>query len=135
MRRPWVSSFEDVGAQNETIEARNLRVGAALQNQTTEQRIRGAPSLENALKPRSPLIRQKHAKTKPSWYAVQAFADVLLTERERRQWGQTATASHVGMGVSQYRKLETGVNAPSIWLANRLCRRLGITFSLGSYPE
>jgi ribosome-binding protein aMBF1 (putative translation factor) len=116
MKRPYVSSFEDVALPAEA------------------QRAVSNPPVGRPT-PRSPLIRQKHAKTKPSWYAVQAFADVLLTERERRQWGQTATASHVGMGVSQYRKLETGVNAPSIWLANRLCRRLGITFSLGSYPE
>jgi ribosome-binding protein aMBF1 (putative translation factor) len=141
MKRPYVSSFEDyAGTQNETPEARILRLGAAMQNQTTEQRLRGAPSLENALKPRSPLIRQKtkakpRARTSAEWYVVQAFADCLSRERERRGWGMTALAAHIGMSVSQYRKMENGHLGSTIRLANKVCRRLGITFSLGEWPE
>ena len=90
--------------------------------------------------PRPPLIKLvKRARRKPyataTWHVVQAFAETLRLERERRQLGMTALAAHLDMGVSQYRKLENGYTAPTIRLANRMCRRLGITFALGESPE
>jgi ribosome-binding protein aMBF1 (putative translation factor) len=141
MPRPYVSSFEyNAGAQGESAEERNLRLGAAMQNQTPEQRLRSMPSLENAIKSRPPLVRQKtrakpRARTSAEWYVVQAFADCLSRERERRGWGMTALAAHIGMSVSQYRKMENGHLGSTIRLANKVCRRLGITFSLGEWPE
>jgi transcriptional regulator with XRE-family HTH domain len=47
----------------------------------------------------------------------------------------TALAAHLDMSVSQYRKLENAHTAPTIRLGNRMCRRLGITFTLGEWPE
>ena len=87
---------------------------------------------------RRPLIKQGRVKPRPhadGWYVVQAFADALRSERERRGWTQTATAAHLGMGQSQFRKLENGYVASTIRSANRVCRRLGITFALGEWPE
>ena len=87
---------------------------------------------------RRPLIKQGRVQPRPhadGWYVVQAFADALRSERERRGWTQTATAAHLGMGQSQYRKLENGYVASTIRTVNRLCRRLGITFALGEWPE
>jgi ribosome-binding protein aMBF1 (putative translation factor) len=59
----------------------------------------------------------------------------LSRERERRGWGMTALAAHIGMSVSQYRKMENGHLGSTIRLANKVCRRLGITFTLGEWPE
>ena len=129
MPRPYVPSFESESG-NEGPPLSIAKVAQSPATRTSPERVvSNAPT-------RPPLVKQKHRKRKgASWYAVQAFSDVLLSERERRGWGQTALADHCAMGVSQYRKLERGENAPSIWLANRMCRRLWITFVLGDYPE
>jgi ribosome-binding protein aMBF1 (putative translation factor) len=122
MPRPYVSSFEDVSAPK-----REAVINAG----------------SGPLATRPPLVRQKairpkakpRARTSAEWYVVQAFADCLSRERERRGWGMTALAAHIGMSVSQYRKMENGHLGSTIRLANKVCRRLGITFSLGEWPE
>jgi ribosome-binding protein aMBF1 (putative translation factor) len=138
MPRPYVSSFEDaptmtayVGKAIAEIEA----VGCG-----DSQPGSKAGKVESGPTVRPPLVRQKtrakpRARTSAEWYVVQAFADCLSRERERRGWGMTALAAHIGMSVSQYRKMENGHLGSTIRLANKVCRRLGITFSLGEWPE
>ena len=121
--RPYVPTFgeSDVALPEDTQE-RTPKTTRAV----------GAP----ASRPR--LIKQGRVKPRPhadGWYVVQAFGDALRAERERRGWTLVAACAHIGMGGSQYRKLENGHSAPTIRTANRMMRRLGIAFTLGDWPE
>lgn len=134
-RRPYVPTFgaaPEVGPQpKEVMPPEPPR--CSIQSTGTSVAPSGAPPAPSLLRQRRPLNRRKRGTS--GWYVVQAFGDALASERERRGWTISQAAQYCGMGDAQWRRMENAHVAALVSTANRVCRRLGITFTLGEWPE
>lgn len=55
------------------------------------------------------------------------FGQSVFEARQRRQITQAALAQEIGMSTSAVKHIEHGRARPTIWIATRIARTLGVT--------